>query len=160
MHYANKLAQHLITISEQCIVATVLVIPSIPHDPNSDVPELLRTRLTETLSSHYKIVIIDQYDGDDGTSTQRRRAWQADEAGAITDTRPRRPPQQPTFTEAAQLDMCSALCYRTRLLSAAYEAERIAAVGQGSYLYQNDTGLPDDTGYDVTVTPLKKPVHL
>ena len=79
MHYANKLAQHLITISEQCIVTTVLVIPSIPHDPNSDVQELLRTRLTETLSSHYKIVIIDQYDGDDGTSTQRRRAWQADE---------------------------------------------------------------------------------
>ena len=73
---------------------------------------------------------------------------------ATSVTRPRLP-SQPTFTEAAQLDMCSAFCYRTRLLSTAYETERIAAVGQGSYLYQNDTGLPDDTGYDDTVTPLK-----
>ena len=119
----------------------VLVIPRIPHDPNSDAQELLRTRLTETLSSHYKIIIIDQYDGDDDTSTQRRRAWQADEPSYYG--HPSSPPQQPTFTEAAQLDMCSAFCFRTRLLSIAYETERIAAVGQGSYLYQNDTGLPD-----------------
>ena len=153
IYYVNKLAQHLITISEQCIVTTVLVIPSIPHDPNSDVQELLRTRLTEILSSHDKIVIIDQYDGDEGTSTQRRRAWQADEQSYFG--HPSSPPHQPTFTEAAQLDMCSAFCYRTRLLSTAYETARIAAVGQGSYLYQNDTGLPDDTGYDDTVTPLK-----
>ena len=153
-HYVNKLAQHLITISEQCVVTTILVIPSIPHDPNSDVQELVRARLTETLLSHYKIVIIDQYDGDDGTSTQRRRAWQADEASYYG--HPSSPPQQPTFTQAAQLDMCSALCYRARLLSATYEAERITAVGQGSYLYQNDTGLPDDTGYDDTESPLKE----
>ena len=150
--YVNKLAQHLITISEQCIVTAILLIPSIPHDPNSDVQELVRARLTETLLSHYKIVIIDQYDGDDGTSAQRRRAWQADEASYYG--HPSSSPQQPTFTQAAQLDMCSALCYRARLLSATYNAARITAVAQGSYLYQNSTGLPDDTGYDDTMTPL------
>ena len=31
----NKVKQHLITISEQCIVAMILVIPRVPHDTGS-----------------------------------------------------------------------------------------------------------------------------
>ena len=148
------MAQHLTTTPEQCIVAMILVIPRIPHDPNSDVQELLRARLTETLSSHYKITIIDQYDGDDETSAQRQRAWEADEPSYYG--HPSSPSQPPKFTEAAQLDMCSAFCFRARRLTLAYETERIAAIGQGSYLYQNDTGLPSDTGYDDSVKPLRE----
>ena len=54
----NEISQNLITISEKSIVATIIVIPRIPHDPNSDMHELLRVRLTEALSHHQKIVII------------------------------------------------------------------------------------------------------
>ena len=95
----NEIAQNLIMISEQSIVSTILVIPCIPHDPNSDTQELLRTRLTETLSLHHKIVIIDQYDGDDETSAQRRRAWEADEQSYYG--HPSSSPQSPTLTEVA-----------------------------------------------------------
>ena len=150
----NAIAQHLITISEKSVVATIIVIPRIPHDPNSDMHELLRDRITAALSRHQKIVIIDQYDGDDETGEQRRRAWNADEPSYYG--HPSSPPHSPTFTEVAQLDMCSALCFRARLLSFAYDTARIAAVGQGSYLYKHDTGIPRDTGYADSDKPLRE----
>ena len=103
------------------------------------------------LSLHHTITIIDQYDGDDETSAQRRRAWKADEPSYYG--HPSSSPQSPKLTEVAQLDICSAFCFRARRLSLIYETERIAAVGQGSFLlieepafsYENTVFSYDET---------------
>ena len=90
-------------------------------------------------------MVIDQYDGDTATGEQRQRAWDADHASHYGHQPA--PPQSPKFTEVAQLDICTAFCFRARNLFQAYDSQRLSAVGQGSYLYQNDTGLPSDDAF-------------
>ena len=141
-------------ISEKCAVATMLLIPRIPYDPHFDVQEVLRTNLVEALINHHKTVIIDQYDGGTATGEQCQRVWDADPPSYYG----HRPTtlQPPMFTEVARLDIRTAFCSRAASLSRAYESELLEAVGQGSYLYQNDTGLPSDTGFDDSTRPLRE----
>ena len=132
-------------ISEKCVVATILLIPRIPYDPHPGVQEVLRTKLADVLIDHHKIMVIDQYDGDTATGEQRQRAWDADHASHYGHQPT--PPQSPKFTEVAQLHICTVFCIRARSLFQAYDSQRLGAVGQGSYLYQNDTSLPIDDGF-------------